>query len=187
MNDFREQVKAKLLQYRPQKVDAPDRIPAAVLIPFFEKEGEIHLLFTKRTDQLQHHSGEICFPGGMKETYDQDSLATALREVHEEIAVPAPNVEILGTLDELKTVVSNFLVVPYVGYISNGTQFVPNKAEVEMLLEIPFRHFRDASIFHQETRIVDHQPYPVYYYQWKNHTIWGVTGRILKSLLDLLF
>lgn len=186
MNDFRDRIRQRLGQHVPARIQAPDRIPAAVLIPFFEKNEELHLLFTKRTDQLQHHRGEICFPGGVKEPGDEDLLRTALRELEEEISVPSSSVEVLGSLDELKTVVTNFVVVPYVGFLGTDTRFDPNKNEVEELLEIPFQHFQNPSIFHEERRMVDQQLYSVYYYRWQNHTIWGVTGRILKSLLDLL-
>ena len=186
MNDFREEIRGKLRHHVPRRIEAPDRTPAAVLIPFFEKDGEPHLLFTKRTDLVQHHRGEICFPGGVKEDSDPDLLRTALRELEEEISVPENNVEVLGSLDELETVASNFVVVPYVGYIGGGVRFYANQEEVEQLLEIPFSHFKDPAIFREDTRIIDQQSYRVYYYQWQSHTTWGVTGRIVKSLLDLL-
>src|SRR5437867_2895017 len=64
---LREQIRSKLLSYAPRKIHTTDRIPAAVIVPFFEKQGEPHLLFTKRTDHLQYHGGEISFPGGARE------------------------------------------------------------------------------------------------------------------------
>jgi 8-oxo-dGTP pyrophosphatase MutT (NUDIX family) len=121
----------------------------------------------------------------MEET-DSNLLHTALREVEEELTIPAANIEILGSLDEIRTVSSNFLVVPYVGYLNEIVPFLPNEWEVSEVLEIPFEHFANPEIFHEETRVVDHQEIPVYFYQWESHMIWGVTGRILKSLLDLM-
>jgi len=121
----------------------------------------------------------------MEET-DSNLVNTALREVEEELAIPAANIEILGSLDEIRTVSSNFLVVPYVGYLRELIPFIPNEWEVSEVLEIPFEHFANPEIFHEETRVVDHQELPIYFYQWESHMIWGVTGRILKSLLDLM-
>lgn len=144
------------------------------------------MLFTKRTDFVATHRGEICFPGGVREESDQDLLRTALREFEEELAIPASNVEILGSLDEIETVSSNFLVVPYVGYLKENVAFTPNEWEVSEVLEIPFEHFSNPEIFHEETRVVENRILPVYFYRWESHMIWGVTGRILKSLLDLI-
>jgi 8-oxo-dGTP pyrophosphatase MutT (NUDIX family) len=186
MNPLLQQIQTKLedvsQHYRPV---SSERTLAAVLVPFFEKNGELHLLFTKRTTHLQHHSGEICFPGGSRERADPDLLSTALRELYEEIAVPKDKVEVLGRLDEIETVSSSFLVVPYIGSLKPETNFTPNKAEVESILEIPFQHFRNPAISWEESRIVDQKNIPVYYYQWESHTIWGLTARILKKLLDL--
>ena len=120
------------------------------------------------------------------ESSDTDLLATALRELEEELDIPATQVEVLGSLDEIRTVSSNFLVVPFVGYLKGKVPFHPNEFEVSDVLEIPFEHFMNPEIFHEELRLVEDSPTPVYFYRWNSHIIWGVTGRILKSLLDLL-
>lgn len=185
MKNLKTELKRLLETYSPRHVDAPDRIPAAVLIPFFEKNGHPHILFTKRTEEVQHHPGEICFPGGSRDHSDLDLLATALRELQEEVNVPPDQVEILGRLDSIKTVSSYFLVVPYVGFLKPGVLFEPSKDEVQELLEVPFEHLRDPSIFSVKQWMIDQKPRDVYYYQWRDHTIWGVTARILKTLLDL--
>jgi 8-oxo-dGTP pyrophosphatase MutT (NUDIX family) len=183
---LRDQLADKLRSYVPQSAVATGRVPAAVLVPFFDKDGEPYVLFTKRTSHLQYHKGEISFPGGTREPEDLDLQQTALRELFEEIAIPAENVEILGSLDQIRTVSSMFLVVPYVGYLQSGTTYRMNEQEVEEILEVPFRHFENPEIFRREIRLVDQVPRNVYYYQWRNHTIWGLTARILKTLLDLV-
>jgi 8-oxo-dGTP pyrophosphatase MutT (NUDIX family) len=170
----------------PSRIEGSSRTRAAVLIPFYDNREKPHIIFTKRTDHVATHRGEICFPGGVMEDTDANLLHTALREVEEELAIPAANIEILGSLDEIRTVSSNFLVVPYVGYLNERVPFIPNEWEVSEVLEIPFEHFANPEIFHKEKRVVDHQEIPVYFYQWESHMIWGVTGRILKSLLDLI-
>lgn len=183
---LRDQIADRLRSYVPRTVVATDRTPAAVLVPFFDKEDEPHVLFTKRTSDLQYHKGEISFPGGTREPEDADLRQTALRELFEEVAIPAEKVQILGTLDQLRTVSSIFVVVPYIGYLESGATYQPNEREVEEILEIPFRHFENPEIFRQEIRLVDQLPRTVYYYQWRDHTIWGLTARILKTLIDLL-
>ena len=180
-----EQLKTKLAAYQPRDVIATDRIPAAVLVPFFEKDGAPHVMFTVRSRTLQYHKGEISFPGGAQEP-NEDSRVTALRELYEEVDVSTDSVEILGRLDMIRTVSSSILVVPYVGYLKPGTVFRPNAEEVAEVLEVPFEHFLNPEIFREEMRLVDQRSIPVYYYQWKDHTIWGLTGRILKSVIDLL-
>jgi len=182
---FHDLLRKKLAAYQARDVVASDRLPAAVLVPFFDKDGEPHVLFTVRSGTLQYHKGEISFPGGAQEP-DEDSRTTALRELYEEVDVDSDSVEILGRTDMIRTVSSSFLVVPYVGYLKPGTAFHANAKEVAEILEVPFEHFLNPAIFREEMRIVDQQSIPVYYYQWRNHSIWGLTARILKSVIDLL-
>jgi 8-oxo-dGTP pyrophosphatase MutT (NUDIX family) len=186
MRALREQLEMKLRKIAARKIYDDNRILAAVIVPFFEKNNEPYLLFTKRTENLEHHGGEICFPGGSRDERDADLIATALREFQEELRIPSNSVEILGRLDTLPTVSSAFLVVPYVGILQSGAQIEPNPEEVAEVLEIPFRHFADPSVFRVEMRTIEQQLVPVYYYQWQEHMIWGITGWILKTLLELL-
>jgi 8-oxo-dGTP pyrophosphatase MutT (NUDIX family) len=179
-------LRQKLIQEPPEKLFDPQRALAAVLVPFFQRNGEWHLLFTHRSKNLQHHSNEISFPGGTMEPDDPDLMTTALRELQEEVAIPAASVEILGRLGHWRTVSSSFVVVPYVGMLSPDTQFRANPVEVAELLEVPLRELQNPAIFRQEERLIDQKLYPVYYYEWRSHTIWGLTGRIVKTLLDLL-
>src|SRR5262245_56549999 len=90
--------------------------PAAVLVPFLEKEGETYLLFTRRTESVRDHKGQISFPGGARDPGDPSLRETALRETEEEIGVPRHAVEVLGELDDYVTV-TNYMITPYVGII----------------------------------------------------------------------
>lgn len=120
------------------------------------------------------------------EDSDSSLLRTALRELEEELSIPSEAVEITGSLDEIRTVASNFRVVPFVGILESVPPWKPDPVEVEDVLEVPLRHLQNPDIFREEIRWIDQRPIPVYYYQWNLHTIWGVTGHILKSFLDLL-
>ena len=100
-----EELKRRLSRYHPpQNLNVQKR--ASVLIPLFEQEGEVYMLLTRRAGQLRTHSGQVSFPGGKADEQDQDSLATALREAHEEIGLRPEQVTILGQIDQ---VVSRYL------------------------------------------------------------------------------
>jgi 8-oxo-dGTP pyrophosphatase MutT (NUDIX family) len=186
MNAIRTALKGRLSAQAPTIVSHPSRTVAAVLVPFFLQNDEPYLLFTKRSDSMQHHRNEISFPGGTRDPGDPDLEHTALRELHEEVAVPPENVEVLGSMDPIYTYSSSFIVVPFVGILKDHSECHANGVEVEEILRIPLQHFRDSSIFHEEEFVLENRTVPVYYYRWQSHTIWGLTGRILKILLDLL-
>jgi 8-oxo-dGTP pyrophosphatase MutT (NUDIX family) len=186
MNTLRQELQAALARRQPLEASSEGRVSAAVLVPFLDRADEPHVLFTKRTEDLLEHRGEICFPGGAADPGDLDLRATALRELYEELRVPAEHVDLIGRLDSFRTVVSRYVVTPYVGILNDLSKIQPNQGEVQEILEIPFSHFADPQIFRMETRVVDHQSVPVYYYRWRSHVIWGLTARILKNLLDLL-
>jgi len=159
---------------------------AAVLIPLFKKDGEYHILFTRRTDKVQTHKGQISFPGGRKDPKDKDLLATALREAREEMGIEEKDVQILGELDDICTVASDFCVSPFVGLLPYPYPYKINRDEIEEVIEAPLSGLLDHRRFRQELFERDGQSFPVYFYQHRDHTIWGATARILKQLLDLL-
>jgi len=159
---------------------------AAVLIPLFTKDGEYHILLTKRTDKVEHHKGQISFPGGRHDKKDKNLLATALREAQEEMGIAPRDVKILGELDDFCTVTTDFCVSPFVALISYPYPFQVNPHEIAEVIEAPLSALLKASQLRQEMWMKDGKPFPVYFYQYQNHTIWGATARILKQLLDLL-
>ena len=159
---------------------------AAVLIPLFKKDGEYHILFTRRTDKVQTHKGQISFPGGRKDPKDKDLLATALREAREEMGIEEEDVQILGELDDICTVASDFCVSPFVGLLPYPYPYKINRDEIEEVIEAPLSGLLDHRRFRQELFERDGQSFPVYFYQHRDHTIWGATAKILKQLLDLL-
>jgi 8-oxo-dGTP pyrophosphatase MutT (NUDIX family) len=160
-------------------------MPAAVLIPLFVREGEYNLLFTRRTETVEHHKGQISFPGGRRDPEDPDLLATALREAEEEMGIRRKDVRIVGELDDICTV-TNFCVTPFVGLIPYPYPFQVNLHEIEEVLEIPLAVLLNKAHFREEIRERSGQSYPAFFYQYKHHAIWGATARILKQLLDLL-
>ncbi|MDI6753665.1 MAG: CoA pyrophosphatase [Thermodesulfobacteriota bacterium] len=159
---------------------------AAVLVPLFKKGGEYHILFTKRTDTVEHHKGQISFPGGRQDQKDQDLLNTALREAQEEMGIKKEDVHLLGELDDFLTATTDFCISPFVAFIPYPYPFKINPHEIEEVIEAPLLAFLDDDKFRQEVIVRNGEPFPVYFYQYQGHTIWGATARILKQLLDLL-
>lgn len=164
----------------------PGPTPAAVLLPLFPKNGELHVLFTKRTDQLNHHSGEISFPGGVRHPEDADLLQTALRETWEEVGILPRDVEVLGVLDDFLSI-HDYLVTPYVGIFPADYPLKLNLHEIDRILEVPLSHLLKPEIFRAEDWSWKGRTHPVYFYTWGEDEIWGLTAAILKQFLDIVF
>lgn len=159
---------------------------AAVLIPLFYKEGHIHILFTQRSEQVIHHKGQICFPGGSYQSSDATLLQTALRETEEEIGLIAKDVEILGELDDSSTITSRYVISPFVALIPYPYTFKPNHNEIKQIFSIPLSELTNEIHFQQSYPDSDNQCPISYFYHYKEHIIWGVTARILNQLIELL-
>lgn len=186
---FKTRIRA-ILAGRDRHVEHdPGLICAAVLVPLLYKNGGWHVLVTQRTQDVEHHKGQISFPGGACDPGDEDLLATALRENWEEIGVPPEAVEVLGALDDFPTITS-FVVTPFVGVIPHPFDYRLNRHEVEAVIEIPLSFLRDPSHLRVEQREVQGRIYDVHFWDYRlggtTHTVWGATARMLKGLLDLL-
>lgn len=185
-DELLERIKAVLLQ-RERRVGPRDGFrPAAVLIPIFIKDMRYFFLLTKRTSNVEHHKGQISFPGGAYDEGDEDLKATALRESYEEIGLREEDVRILGALDDLPTV-SKFMVTPFVASIPYPYPFRPSQIEIEHLIEVPLEDLLEPKNFRQENTIRNGQPYTIYYYSSGSNIIWGHTAKLLKQLLELVF
>ena len=183
-----EHIRLRLDAYAPDYIEGEDNLPrAAVLLPLYETAGELHVLFTKRSELVEHHKGQISFPGGAYDPTDPDLAFTAVRETWEEIGVAVDHVKVIGQLDEMITI-SNFLVRPFVGHITElgPYPFVHSEVEVAEILEVPLDYLRDEANVLAELRTYQGREVMAYSYRWQDHLIWGATARILKQFLDLL-
>lgn len=172
--------------YAPHLIAGETLARAAVLVPLYENGDDTHVLFTRRSELVEHHKGQISFPGGAFDATDPDLRFTATRETWEEIGVTMDHVEVIGQLDEMITV-SNFLVRPFVGRITEPGPypFVHSEIEVAEILEVPLAHLRDEANVVAELRTYQGREIMAYSYRWREHLIWGATARILKQFLDL--
>ena len=165
------------------KLDAPGTRDAAVLIPLFERGGELHGVFTKRRDDLRRHAGEISFPGGTQDFPDEDLRQTALREADEEIGLDPAAVELVGALPPIGTFVTSFRVHPFVGLVEPA-EWRPQPTEVAAVLELSFH---DLIAGHEMKRLWRKGvPIKTPTYTVDGHFVWGATGRILCELLERL-
>ena len=154
--------------------------PAAVLIPIIDRE-EPTVLFTRRTDTLRRHAGQVAFPGGRIDPEDDGPVAAALREAHEEIALPPAEVEVLGTLDTYETG-TGYSITPVVGLVTPDLPLVPCEAEVAALFETPLAHLLDPA--NHQLLEAEWQGRLRRYYaiDWETHHIWGATAGIIVNL-----
>lgn len=165
------------------KLDAPGRIAAAVLIPIYLETDRLFAVFTKRGSDLRRHAGEISFPGGRRDP-DEELWETALREAEEEIGLSRKLVMLVGALPPTSTVVTNYVVYPFVGMIEPGGQFTPNPLEVESVVQLALTDL--AAGFERKRLIRRGVPIKTGTYTVGGHLIWGATARILATLLERL-
>jgi len=180
------QLQQRLESTPPRSVNLPgvSLRESAVLVPLFVREGQPHVLFTKRPETLRQHPGQISFPGGGREPDDATPLHTALRETREELGIAPERVEVLGRLDELPTI-TEYLIVPYVGVIPSDGVYERSRDEVEEVIEVPLAHLLDMSHQRTERRRVFQQDRDVYFYDFGRHVIWGATAQIVRNLLHV--
>lgn len=160
---------------------------AAVLLPIVEAQAGPALILTRRTDQVEHHKGQISFPGGALDD-GEDPLDGALRETCEEIGVPPADVEVLGGLDDEEAAVSGFLVSPFVAALRYPMRLRMSAEEVQAVLVVPLRALLDPRNVRTELyRRPRGDSVVMYYYQAGPDVIWGATGRIVARFLEAVF
>ncbi len=176
----------QILGRRPAiEIIAPEYRRACVLVPIVRVNDQWSILFSRRSANLAAHSGQIAFPGGAVE--EGEALeAAAIREAEEEVGIHRGAVELIGRLDDVITN-SGFLVAPFVGVIQERIDYVLQEAEVTEVFEVPIEALLD--IAQPEVRFVtfSDRKYPVYFYRFHDYEIWGLTGRMLKAFLDLVW
>ncbi len=188
MNTFSDDL-THLLFNRKKSVRAEwEARPAAVLIPIYLDQGEWFLVFTRRTEHVENHRGQVSFPGGLIEVDDRSAEETALREAEEEIGLQRDAVQILGSLDTLLTV-TQFRIIPFIGRIPWPYQFTPNQDEVARVFAVPLPWLMDPENLEvRERRPLENGPsVPVYYFKpFEGEVIWGATARITLNLLEII-
>ncbi|QLH82631.1 NUDIX hydrolase [Halosimplex pelagicum] len=171
------------------RADGSDRLTgeereAAVLAPVLTRDGADHVLFTKRADHLSDHPGQMSFPGGGREPEDDDLLATALREAGEEVGLRPEEAEVVGRLDDIRTI-TDYLVRPFVARVADR-EYLPGDEEVAEVAVLPVAGLIDPDNYESERR--DHPHYGeirLHFFRVDGFTVWGATANMLVQLLEL--
>ena len=173
---MKQQIKEILRNRKKKAIVDENRRASAVLIPLFCSQGQYYVLFTERSDEVGFHKRQVSFPGGTHEPSDSSLLQTALRETEEEISLKAKDVEILGEFDDTLTLISNYIISPFVAFIPYPYPFKADGIEIREIFFVPLSFLMDEANFRQDS----------YSYEYEGHIIWGATARILRQFIDLL-
>jgi 8-oxo-dGTP pyrophosphatase MutT (NUDIX family) len=168
------------------KPSGTERRPAAILVLVRLLEGEPNVLFIRRSQKVRNHKGQISFPGGSFDPEDVTLDITALREAQEELGINPADLKILGALPAADTVVSNFMVHPFVAIPHNPVQvlnFIPDGYEVGEIFHVPLPELLQPRAFTLETWRVNGHSRQMVFYTYHHYVIWGATAFILHNFL----
>ncbi len=161
-------------------------IQGGVLILLYPHLDELYIPLMLRSEYGGAHSGQVSFPGGKKERSDKNLIETALRESEEELGIPSHRVEILGTLSDLFISVSNFNVLPVIGYIKERPDFRKDPHEVDELIEAPISHLLLSTTSKiKNIKVPSGFELEAPYYQVERHSVWGATAMMLSEFLAI--
>ena len=156
---------------------------AAVLVGLLERDGELHVLLTQRSDELPIHAGQIAFPGGKIDAEDAGPVECALRETQEETGVLPEFVEPTGFLDVYQTG-TGFRIVPVVGLLRRGFDLVPEPGEVTEIFDIPLAHFMEPANHLRHSWVWQGRERQYYAMPYGERYVWGATAGMLRNLHD---
>jgi 8-oxo-dGTP pyrophosphatase MutT (NUDIX family) len=159
---------------------------AAVLIPLLQIDGEWHVLYTRRTETVPDHKGQVSFPGGATEGLNETAADTALREAQEEIGLDPGQVSILGFMSQYPSI-TDYLVTPVVGRISWPFEIILSTNEVGRVFTIPIKWLADPQ--NREEKLITRpggQVWVSYYKPYDGEILWGLTARITVNFLEIL-
>jgi 8-oxo-dGTP pyrophosphatase MutT (NUDIX family) len=159
--------------------------PAAVLVPLVNREDGPTVLFTQRTDHLDHHPGQVSFPGGHVDQGDASAEETALRETEEEVGIHRRHIRVIGRIDTYLTS-TGFTVTPVVGLIEPPFDMLPDPDEVAEVFEVPLGFLFDAA---NHTRVIYHardEQWDTYDMPYNGYRIWGVTAGMFRNFYEII-
>jgi 8-oxo-dGTP pyrophosphatase MutT (NUDIX family) len=183
-----ESISDRLAQFEYSKTKFESNTTSAgVVVPFLYHNGEWYLLFTQRTNHVKNHKGQVSFPGGMAEPQDKYIFDTAIREAREEIGLFKENFRIFGLMQGMKSL-SGYYIYPVVGQIIEPFVYTLEKQEVESVFTVPIRWLSNPAHWVEKDyqRENGSTEKVIFYQEYDNHIIWGITARITIDLLQIL-
>ncbi len=163
---------------------APARA-GGVLLLLYPINGRLHLVLTRRTEELSRHKGQISLPGGAREPGESFEEA-ALREAHEELNLNPADVQVLGRLSPLYIPPSNYCIRPVVGYTPARPDFQPDPREVAEVLEVPLAELLDPATVREEDWLLRGITVRVPFFAVQQHKVWGATAMVLAEFVALI-
>ena len=183
--DAQKKMSPSIREHSLKKNDPSTAKDSSVLLLLYPKNNRLYLPFIKRTSGGISHSGQISLPGGKFEEEDLNRTMTAIRETNEELGVDYKKIKVLGFLTELYIPVSNFMVLPVLGYCSQRPDFKINSFEVEEVIEIPLQHFFSTENISEFSFTKNNFEINAPYFDAKGHKVWGATAMILSELREI--
>lgn len=177
---FKEEIRKRLAERDVRDLSATGLKQASVMMLFMNKEGQVHVLLTRRTDTLATHRGQVAFPGGRVDAGDEDRLAAAFRETEEEVGISRDKIEYLGRFDDYVSI-AGYHVFCFVGAIEYPYEYALNSNEAESSFDAPLSMFVEQAYDRYEIFNYQGNDYRVFYYYYSNYEIWGLTARILTD------
>ncbi|HTX91330.1 MAG TPA: CoA pyrophosphatase [Anaerolineales bacterium] len=161
---------------------------AAVLIPLAWEKDEWKVVLTRRTDTVEHHKGQVSFPGGGCDLADGTAESTALREAQEEVGLDPAGVRVLGRLNDVLTI-TRYRVTPVVGIVPWPYALKPAPAEVERVFTIPLLWLAERKNWEERFELPDGTPRPfpvILYHLYDGELLWGASARMAQNFLSVL-
>ena len=184
--EAQERFTVRLPDGRPlQPGDAPARAAAVLMLIYPGPEGPA-ILLNHRAEGLEHHAGQVSFPGGRREPQDADLLATARREAREELGLVSEDYEVIRELPPVSIWASGHQVTPFLALAPRRPVLLPDAREVQAVIELPLSVLLDPAAVEQEQRMLLGQQLVVPFYRYGPHKIWGGSARMLAMLAAAL-
>jgi len=184
-----EAAQRKMLAVPRTNVEFPNKkesaIPSAVLILLYQDGEDLRFFLTERTEQVQHHKGQISLPGGSWEQ-GEHLFETAIRETEEELGVPQTDIEIIGELTPLFVIVTGFMIHPFVGYINYVPKLVPHPGEVYNDFSVSIDDLLNPQNMRTELWTIRDNPVDVPFFKFNDYKVWGATAMILSEFKQIL-
>lgn len=187
LNQAKQLIIKKLQNLTFKKIEKrAGHLLSAVLVIFVNINNQLHIVFTRRTNKVKNHKGQVSFPGGVMEIEDRDLIDTALRETLEEIGLSYSREEVICQLPEVFSL-NNYQIIPFVVFSNTLENLVINKREVIKIFSIPFDWLSNPCNWaYEDYPVAEGIRKVVVFREYEGEKLWGLTAQIVVNLIDLI-